>query len=127
MDRKPPGWEPVTWSSPSVDSQSIQSATFLQWRRGSSSHQVQAGWFVGSRVTHYSFIDKSVKVAYIAPIVAAIETLLTINNVIKSVTVKLAVNVNSFPQSNDRFFGRVEIHFVKVEVFFELAIKSKEK
>lgn len=46
------------------------------------------------------FIGKSVKVKYIAPIVAAIEpTSRSLNNVIKSVTVKLAIDVNPFLQS----------------------------
>lgn len=43
------------------------------------------------------FIGKSVKVKYIAPIVEVIEpTSRSQNNVIKSITVKLAGNVNSF-------------------------------
>lgn len=53
------------------------------------------------------FIGKSVKVKDIAPIVAVIElTSRSLNNIIKSITVKLAIDVSSFfPRfsSNNRF------------------------
>jgi len=48
-----------------------------------------------------------------------------LNNVIKSVTVKLAANANLFPQSNNRFFDQAGFYFVtKILSVLELAIKN---